>query len=94
MTHYSRERKEAILKKLLPPMSMTVAEVAREEGVSSQTLYNWRNQAKKSGLAVPGKTHSSDNWSAEAKLAVVTGTATLSESELSQYCREKGLHVE
>jgi transposase-like protein len=34
------------------------------------------------------------HWSAEAKLAVVIETATLSEVELSQYCREKGLYPE
>ena len=35
-----------------------------------------------------------DDWSGEAKLAVVIETAPLSETELSQYCREKGLLVE
>jgi transposase-like protein len=34
-----------------------------------------------------------DDWSAEAKLAVVIETAGMSEIELSQYCREKGLYV-
>ncbi|CAA6805806.1 MAG: Transposase IS3/IS911 family protein [uncultured Thiotrichaceae bacterium] len=92
MTHYSSERKESVLKKLLPPHSMTVAAVAREEGVCEQTLYNWRNQAKQAGRPVPGKTKHSDQWSAESKLAVVIETTPLSESELSQYCREKGLY--
>lgn len=94
MPTYSSERKEAILKKLLPPHNMTVAEVSEAENISPQTLYNWRYQAKQSGQAVPGKTPTSDHWSAEAKLAVVIETATLSESELSQYCREKGLYAE
>ncbi|MFT7387550.1 MAG: transposase-like protein, partial [Candidatus Endobugula sp.] len=55
MSHYSSERKAAILNKLLPPLNMAVAEVAREAGVSAQTLYNWRSKAKESGLPVPGK---------------------------------------
>ena len=55
MTRYSSERKESILKKLLPPLNMTVAAVARQEGVSAQTLYNWRDKAKKLGILVPGK---------------------------------------
>ena len=37
MARYSQVLKEAILKKLLPPQSMTVAEVALSEGVSSKT---------------------------------------------------------
>jgi len=36
----------------------------------------------------------SDQWSAEAKLAVVIETAALNESEHSQYCRQKGLYPE
>ncbi|MGF1713321.1 transposase, partial [Photobacterium chitinilyticum] len=44
MSRYSQERKEAILKKLLPPHSRSVAAVAKEEGISDATLYNWRKQ--------------------------------------------------
>lgn len=94
MARYSNERKAAILNKLLPPSNMSVASVAKEEGVSEQTLYNWRTEAKESGLPVPGKTPTTEQWSSNAKLAVVIETAPMSESELSQYCREKGLYVE
>lgn len=89
---YPQERKEAVLKKLLPPVNQSIAEVAREEGISVQTIYSWRTQARASGVAVPEKTTKTDHWSAETKLAVVIETAALSESELSQYCREKGLY--
>ena len=94
MTRYSQERKEAILKKLLPPQSMTVAEVAHREGISTKTLYNWRNILRKEGRPVPGKTLTSDDWSAEAKLAVIIETAPMTETEVSRYCREKGLFRE
>ena len=40
--------------------------------------------------AVTKKT--TEGWSAESKLAVVVETALLSEVELSEYCREKGLY--
>ena len=94
MARYSLERKESILNKLLPPVNLTVAEVAREEGISDQTLYNWRNKAKKLGKPVPGKKSTTEDWSAETKLAVIVETMSLTESELSQYCREKGLYLE
>lgn len=94
MSHYSEERKQQILSKLLPPSSMTVAEVARTEGISEQTLYNWRNKAKQQGRPVPGNKPTSEQWSAEAKLATVIETAPLNEAELSEYCRQKGLYVE
>jgi transposase-like protein len=94
MARYSAERKESILKKLLPPHNMTVAALSRREHISVQTLYNWRDTAKKMGMPVPGKTSTTENWSAETKLAVVIETTALSAAELSQYCREKGLYPE
>jgi transposase-like protein len=45
-------------------------------------------------VLVSGRSKSSDDWSAEAKLAVVAETAALNESELSEYCRKKGLYPE
>ncbi len=89
---YPEERKEAILKKLLPPVNKSVAEVAKEEGIPCATIYNWRVKANQSGIPLPRKTSKTENWTAETKLAVVNETASLSESELSQYCREKGLY--
>lgn len=94
MARYSLERKQAVLSKLLPPQNLSVAEVSRQEGIHVSTLYNWRNEAKSKGAPVPGHTNTSEQWSAEAKLATVIETAAFSEAELSQYCREKGLYPE
>lgn len=38
---YSEEHKEAVLKKLQPLYNRTVAQLAEEEGISAETLYNW-----------------------------------------------------
>ena len=43
---------------------------------------------------MPGNKPLSDDWPAEARLAVVIATSTLSEVETATYCREKGLYVE
>ena len=94
MSRISVERKEAILKKLLPPYSMSVKEVSEEEGISTATLYHWRQQLRRSGAAVPNSNTSSEQWSAQTKLAIVAETYSMTESELSQYCREKGLYPE
>lgn len=94
MSRYPQERKEAILKKLLPPHSRTVLEVAKEEGISDATLYNWRKQLRESGAVVPDSNTSSEQWSDQTKLAVVAETFSMTENELSQYCREKGLYPE
>ena len=94
MSRYSQERKEAVLKKLLPPYSRSVAEVAKEEGIHEATLYNWRKALRESGAVVPDCNTSSEQWSAQTKLAVVAETYSMTENELSQYCREKGLYPE
>lgn len=94
MPRYSEERKQAVLNKLLPPKNKTVAQVSREEGVGVQTLYNWRDKAKQQGRPVPGKKSKADQWSAETKLAVVIETGAMSEAELSEYCRQKGLYLD
>ena len=94
MPRYSEERKQVILSKMMPPLSMTIAEIARTEGIGEQTLYNWRNKAREQGRPVPGNKPTPDQWSAEAKLAVVIETGSMNEAELSEYCRSKGLYVE
>src|SRR5690606_1770345 len=93
MNRYSPERKAAILKKLLPPLNMSVAEVSRQENISNVTLYTWRKQLLKKGVVVPGR-QPPEQWSAEAKLAVVAETLALSEAERSEYCRKKSLFPE
>lgn len=94
MNRYSPERKAAILKKLLPPLNMSVAEVSRQENISNVTLYTWRKQLLEKGVVVPDSQSSPEQWSAEAKLAVVAETLAFSEVELSEYCRKKSLFPE
>jgi transposase len=94
MNRYSSERKAAVLKKLLPPHSLSVSELSRLEGIPDMTLYTWRRQAKVGGKEVSANGKLSESWPAETKLAVVVETATLSEVDLSHYCREKGLYPE
>lgn len=39
---YSKRVKESVLRKVLPPESRSVPEVAQEMGISEQTIYNWK----------------------------------------------------
>ena len=91
---YPRERKEAILKKMLPPNNKTIREVAEEEGISEATLYNWRKAARAEGRLLPDGDTTPAGWSAADKFAAVVETAALNEAELSAYCRERGLYPE
>jgi len=94
MPHYSEERKAAILQKMAPPHSLSVAELARQEGISSATLYNWRKAARKRGVVLPSNSASPDKWTSEDKFRMVLETAPMSEAELSEYCRKHGVYPE
>ena len=91
---YSDERREAILKNLLPPHNRTVAEVAQEEGISVATLYNWRKKARQAGRLLPDQSDDPEGWSSQDKFHAVLETAALSEAERAEYCRQRGLHPE
>nr|WP_274038408.1 IS3 family transposase [Thalassomonas viridans] len=94
MPKYSAERKEAILRKVLPPLSRSVREVALEQDIHYQTIYAWMKEVREKGFTVPDKPTPPAQWSDAEKFSVVVETASFSEAELSQYCREKGLYVE
>jgi transposase len=89
---YSSQFKEAILTKL-SQSGLSVRKFAEQEGINLSTLYSWQKQFNTSGLNV-SKVSSSDKWSSEEKFSVVLETATLSEVELNEYCRVKGLYSE
>ncbi len=97
MPHYSEEFKEQVVRKMMAPNAISVAQVSRDTGVSEQTLYNWRNRFRNEGKAVPADPSNPENWSGENKLAVVIETASLNEEELAEYCRRKvsghSLHI-
>ena len=94
MKQYPIERKDAVIKRMMPPENTPVPVLVEETGISKVTLYDWRKQARAKGLVVPGDGRNPENWSPEDKFAVVLQTATMSEAELSEYCRKKGLFAE
>ena len=94
MAQYSEEFKESVVKKMMPPDNRSIPELSRETGVSDVTLYKWRDEARLGGRAVPGGSNESERWSSEDKFLIVAETLTMSEAELSEYCRKKGLYPE
>lgn len=92
--NYSPELKDALLRRMLPPNNESITKTSREEGISEQTLRNWRDKARKEGYATPGTDAIPDNWSTQDKFLVVVETASMNETELAEYARKKGLYVE
>jgi transposase-like protein len=91
---YTKERKEAILKKMMPPHNRSINELAKGEGICEATLYNWRREARNRGVLLPDSDRGSQGWSARDKFNAVIESAALNEAEFSEYCRKKGLYPE
>lgn len=79
---------------LLPPYSYSVRHIADKLSVGNGTVHKWRQELKEEGLLPDNVDSSNEQYTAEQIFAFVIETATMSEHELSAYCREKGLYVE
>lgn len=89
---YDDATREAVRIPMSPPNRESVAEIARDTGITPQTIYDWRSQWQKQGLLVPATHRAPEPWSAADKLAAVIQTAGLSGSALGSFCREWGLY--
>jgi len=91
---YSVERRESVLKKMLPPNNVSIAALSKAEGISDATLYLWRKQAREQGRLMPDSDTTPNGWTSRDKFAAVMETATMSETDVAAYCREKGIYPE
>jgi transposase len=90
---YTHEEKERLIARMFPPENCSLTDLAKETGISKSTLSTWKykDRAKAIGNNVNKFQRS---ISSRDKFLVVMETYTMSEIELSKYCREKGLYVE
>lgn len=91
---YSKELRDSIIQRMLPPNNEAISKISKEEGISEQTLRNWRDNARTNGIAAPGNDSVSEKWSTQDKFLIVVETAGMNETELAEYARHKGLYVE
>ena len=94
MRRYSEAVKADVRRRMSPPMRQSVAQISAELGIHVVTLYNWRKTWRLQGEVVPASEKYPENWSAAEKFTVVLETAGLNATELSAYCRQKGLYPE
>jgi transposase-like protein len=93
MSQYSPERKQAILNKMTES-GLSIPKLAKEEGISEATLYNWRNQARANGTLMPDSDAGPKGFSAQDRLNAVIQTAAMNEAQIAEYCRKHGLYPE
>ena len=93
MASYSKEFKEKMIIRMLPPNNEPVSKISKEANISIATLHKWKKSYTAKGNSLT-KTTSKDKWSSQDKFLIVMETASMNETELSKYCRSKGLYVE
>ena len=94
MRRYSEAVTADVRRRMSPPMRQSVAQISAELGIHVVTLYNWRKVWRLQGEVVPASEKEPEGWSAADKFTVVMETAGLNSTELSAYCRERGLFPE
>jgi transposase len=87
MTHHSIDQKEAIVNRFLQS-GLSIREFAEDEGIAKSSLYTWSKKLNTSDRPLMGK----NKYSGEQRFSILLETATLSEAEISKYCRTKGLY--
>jgi len=86
---YTKEEKTKLTQRLLPPENYSVTKLSNETGISKSTLSTWKVKA------LNGKsTKSSNKLTQQQKFLIVIETYTLSEIELSKYCRTNGYYID
>ncbi|MDP2976647.1 MAG: IS3 family transposase [Anaerolineales bacterium] len=85
MARYGEAFRSKVVARLLPPESANVGAVAKEIGVSVQTLERWREEAQ----SRPARGRA---WTAGARLEAVITAAALDEVGKSAWCREHGVY--
>ena len=94
MRRYSEAVKADVRRRMSPPHRQSVAWISEELGIHLATLYNWRKAWRLQGEVVPSSEKEPEGWSAADKFTVVLESAGLNATELSAYCRERGLFPE
>ena len=94
MRRYSEAVKADVRRRMSPPQRQSVAQISAELGIHIVTLYNWRKAWRLQGEVVPASEKDPEGWGATDKFTVVLETAGLNATELSAYCRERGLYPE
>ena len=91
---YANEEIEALVKRMLPPENYSITKLSNETGISTTTLSTWKRRAKRIGSGAFSKQPYEKNVTGREKFIIVMETYTMSEIQLSEYCRVKGIYVE
>ena len=91
---YSSRIRQAVLRKVLPPQSMAVRDVALEFGISEQSINGWLKLVKEGKLTAETEDAGPRYKAASEKLALLLESKLVDKDRRGEWLREKGLHSE
>ena len=94
MARYSAQFRSNVLRKLLPPQSKTVGEVAAEVGISTATIYAWKAKMNDGTLQIDDGAQGARHRQLSEKFSLLLESRGLSDEELGSWLRDNGLHSE
>jgi transposase-like protein len=97
MSTYTAGFKARMVQRMAGPESLSATALAKEVGISQNTLSRWLRQASEAQPTVPPMTKKkrqsrSTRRTAQDKLRLVLETSALSEEELGAFLRREGVH--
>lgn len=87
---FSKEFKEAIVKKLINRGNQTIAGFCSENNVAISTVSKWQSEC--ANVSEMRNKKNKHKYSAEKILKIISETYSLNEEELGIYLRKNGLH--
>jgi len=79
---------------LLPPYNYSLRRIANELSIGAATVSKWRKELISEDLLKEDVKQKIENFTAEQIFSFVIETSMMTEHELAEYCRGKGLYVE
>lgn len=79
---------------LLPPYNYSLRRIGTELNVGTATVSKWRQELIADGVLKEDMEQPIEAFTAEQIFSFVIETSTMTERELAEYCRNKGLYVE
>ncbi|MGH2507507.1 MAG: transposase [Ktedonobacteraceae bacterium] len=93
---YSLAFRNSILRKVLPPESRSVYQVAREAGISAITIHSWMSKLKEGKLELDpeGNDPTPRDWPVAQKFRLLMEGRMLDSDQRGEWLRTNGLHSE
>lgn len=89
---YPEQIKKEVLARVTGSEKESVTRVSLDKKINKGTIYKWIKEAEvKEGIKI---LRLNGDWTSEEKFHMVLEAATLSEQELGEYCRRKGIYTD